>query len=576
MTLAPHAFHWFLLESTPRPVVPGDIPVIAARGDLDAALRGSLRRQLTQAIAGYIGQQRWYAGKARRVQDVEIIDVIPIEQRRREVGRIILVSLEYTEGEPETYAVPVVVAKRPRPVDSDDTPDDVIAELDSATGVALCDGSTDPQLATALFELVRRGRSEAGSAGRITGVPARGMRSIVSEVSSPAQVRSLGADQSNTSLLVGERALMKLLRKVDAGDHPEVELGRHLNEVARFPYAAPFGGVLEYEAGRQRSVTLASVTGFVVNDGDAWTRSLEGLGRFYDQAASEGVAGPPPGAWPSEPLSEGLAEPVPIELVSFAAEGLEDAGHLGVRTAQLHRALASGDSDAFRPLPFTRLYQRSLYQSLRSDARSTLRQLARRLDRLDPANAEVARAVIGREPMLLERFSRLTTETIEADRVRIHGDLHLAQVLVAGTDVVFIDFEGEPARPIGERLIKRTVFRDVAGMLRSYDYAARVALEQAVGRGIASPDSAEQLEAWGRLYVDWVSRAYLDGYLNEARGERFIPSSSWATELLLEISLLQKAVYELGYELANRPNWVHLPLRALDELTARLIAEPAP
>jgi maltose alpha-D-glucosyltransferase/alpha-amylase len=169
---------------------------------------------------------------------------------------------------------------------------------------------------------------------------------------------------------------------------------------------------------------------------------------------------------------------------------------------------------------------------------------------------------------MIERFSRLTSETIDVSRIRVHGDLHLGQVLVAGTDVVFIDFEGEPARPLGERSIKRPAFRDVAGMLRSYDYASRVAREQAVGRGVIAEESSESLEAWGRLWVEWVTRAFIDGYLTEANSADFIPKETWATELLLEISLLQKAVYELGYELANRPSWVHIPLRALCDLTS--------
>jgi maltose alpha-D-glucosyltransferase/alpha-amylase len=174
---------------------------------------------------------------------------------------------------------------------------------------------------------------------------------------------------------------------------------------------------------------------------------------------------------------------------------------------------------------------------------------------------------------MVERFSRLTRETIDVSRIRLHGDLHLGQVLVAGTDVVFIDFEGEPARPLGERSIKRTAFRDVAGMLRSYDYASRVAREQAIERGIVSAESSATLEAWGRLWYEWVARAYVDGYLTEANSAEFLPKEPWALELLLEISLLQKAVYELGYELANRPAWVHLPLRALDELTSGLQAQ---
>jgi maltose alpha-D-glucosyltransferase/alpha-amylase len=582
LTLAPHAFHWFQLEIVPEPVVQEKKPTIAARGDLEVALRGVMRRQLTDAVLSYVAQQRWFAGKARRVQDASIADVITIEERRRPIGYLLLLHLEYTEGEPEVYSLPVVVTEaagsRPGSDGDEVAPrrEDVLVTLDAARGIVLRDGSSDPQLTAALFELVRRGGTETGEVGRLVGVPARALRGLARGdamprgAARPGIVRTIGAEQSNTSVLVGERVLMKLLRKIEAGTHPEVELGRQLSEIARLPYVAPFGGVLEYERPRARRMTVASLTGYVPNDGDAWSRTLDELGRFYEQAAAEGLDGPPASAWPRHPLTRGLAGSVAIEVVSIVAESLEHAGHIGVRTAQLHHALSSGNDPSFTPLPFTRLYQRSLYQSLRSDTRSTLRLLAKRLGELDRATADIAASVLDREATMIDRFSRLTRETLEVSRIRIHGDLHLGQVLVAGTDVVFIDFEGEPARPLGERLIKRTAFRDVAGMLRSYDYAAKLALEEAAGRGITSDESRHTLEAWGRLWVEWVGRAFVDGYLTEAAGASFVPKADWGLELLLEVSLLQKAVYELGYELANRPAWVHIPVRALDEYIASL------
>ncbi|HEX7095743.1 MAG TPA: maltose alpha-D-glucosyltransferase, partial [Acidimicrobiales bacterium] len=274
LTLGPHAFHWFLLETSARPAPTGVIPVLSARGDLSVALRGGLRRQLTSAIVAYIVKQRWFAGKARRVQDVEIVDAVPIEQRGREIGRVLLVSLEYTEGEPETYALPVVVTKRPRSAAEEDSHDDVIAELDPGTGVVLCDGSADAQLASALFELVRRSRTEAGTNGRFVGVPTRAMRALTRGAALPGQVRALGAEQSNTTVLIGDRVLMKLLRKIERGPHPEAEIGRHLSEVCRFPHVAPFAGVIEYERARNATMTIACLTGYVVNDGDAWSRVL--------------------------------------------------------------------------------------------------------------------------------------------------------------------------------------------------------------------------------------------------------------------------------------------------------------
>jgi maltose alpha-D-glucosyltransferase/alpha-amylase len=574
LTLAPYAFEWFLLDSTVRVPTPTRQFTLTTGEDLETAWRGRGRRQLSQAVSAYLQERRWFAGKARIVQEVDIVDVIPVDQRRTDVGYVMLVRVDYSEGEPEMYALPVVVVERPAQTD-DDASDDIITRLDPSNGRALCDGAGDARLMSALFDLVARGGMDTGSGGRLAGNPARALRSLIRTAPTPGSARVLGAEQSNTSVLLGEKILMKVLRKVEAGPHPDVEVGRHLSETIGFPYVPPFGGSLEYVRPRSPAMTIATLTGFVANDGDAWSATLGELGRYYEEAAATGLTGPPATAWPHRRLSEGLAEPVSLEIAALAAESLERAGHFGTRTAQLHRALAAADTPAFTPAPFTRLNQRALYQSLRSDARATLRVLRRNLSRLAPPVADLAREILQREPVLLDQFSRLTRETIDVSSIRIHGDLHLGQVLVAGTDVVFIDFEGEPARPIGERSLKRTAFRDVAGMVRSYDYASRFALDETIGRGVVTDDSCEILEGWGQLWVEWVSRAYVDGYLSEAAKEPFVPDADWAVDLLLEVSLLQKAVYELGYELANRPEWVHLPLRALDQLTSGLIRQGA-
>jgi maltose alpha-D-glucosyltransferase / alpha-amylase len=578
LTLAPHAFHWFLVDaravgdrgpSRPHPTI--SLP----RQDPAALFTGRGRRQLVNALASYIPTQRWFAGKARDVNDIELLDVVPLEVRRKPVGYVVIVRVEYGEGEPENYVIPVTLVKRARASDAAATADGVIAMVDGASGLALCDGSDDPQIATALANLVRRSTGAPGDSGKLAGSPTRLLRSLLGREPFDGAVRALGAEQSNTSVLIGDKLLLKLIRKVEPGPHPDVEIGRHLSEVARFPNVAPFLGVIEYQRPRSAPMTLASLTGFVPNEGDAWTHTLDELGRFYEVAAAEGIDALTPTDWPRRRLADGLQEEPPGRMVAIAAESIESAHHLGLRTAQLHRALATGDDEAFRPLPFTRLHQRSLYQSLRSDARAALRLLNRRIGAIDPSLVEVAQRFASRENLLIGRYARLTRDVIDVSRIRIHGDLHLGQVLVAGTDVVFIDFEGEPARPVGERVIKRTSFRDVAGMLRSYDYAARLALGQVIDRGVATAESSEPLETWGRLWVEWVSRSFVDGYLREAAGERFVPSSAWGVDLLLDISLLQKAVYELTYELANRPAWTHLPLRALDEMTTRLEWEHA-
>jgi maltose alpha-D-glucosyltransferase/alpha-amylase len=250
----------------------------------------------------------------------------------------------------------------------------------------------------------------------------------------------------------------------------------------------------------------------------------------------------------------------PPEVFETVGSSVEVARLLGQRTAEMHVALATADpSDAaFAPEPFTGLYQRSLYQSMRSQAARTFRLLRGRADE----DRRVA-AVLEREHEILDRLGAVLTRRVGGMRIRIHGDYHLGQVLWTGRDFVIIDFEGEPALPLGERRIKRTPFRDVAGMIRSFHYAGFTALS----RHAESPgDQPSPLEPWVQYWYHWVSSQFLHAYLEAAAGAPFMSEDLEDIDLLLDVSLLNKAVYELRYEADNRPDWIGIPARGVLEL----------
>jgi len=251
---------------------------------------------------------------------------------------------------------------------------------------------------------------------------------------------------------------------------------------------------------------------------------------------------------------------------------LRSASLLGQRTAELHLALAAGDGKSFAPERFTKLYQRGLYQSMRAQARRTLGLLKSRVPHLPEPVAAVAGRLLEHEQALLRRYHELTERPISALRTRCHGDFHLGQVLFTGRDFVIIDFEGEPDRSIGERRIKATPLRDVAGMIRSFHYAAHAAMRRPrveTGGPAAGSDARAR---WLTVWSAWSSAAYLKAYLAEASRGSFLPERGADLETLLSAYLLEKAVYELGYELNNRPEWVCIPLEGI----LQLIEEPAP
>ena len=490
---------------------------------------------------------------------------VPLD--RGDAAWLALIRVSYTEGEGETYALPIAFAtgaeaRRIRR----ETPAAVIADLQAGGTRGLLHGAEgDPDFARALLEAIRGGGVFEGQSGQILASKTSALDSRMAGAMDrdPAL---LSAEQSNSSIRFGDALILKLFRKVEAGINPDLEVGAFLTESARFEHTAPVCGQVEYRPARGASTTLAILQGFVPNEGDAWRYTLDSVGRFF-----EAVAARPEGRRPAPDTTGSLLELArrrpPALARAVAGPSLDAAALLGRRTAEMHRALASDASDpAFAPEPFSRLDQRGLYQSQRNLAEDVFELLRRRLPELRGAVREQADHVLSRRPSVLARFRRLLERKLAAVRTRTHGDYHLGQVLWTGRDFVIIDFEGEPARPASVRRAKRSPLRDVAGMVRSYHYAAYQGLATFTAAGAVAPGQQDVAESWARAWYGWVSGAFLGAYLEVAAGAPFVPRDDGELEDLLVVHVLDKAVYELGYELNNRPDWVRLPLQGIAAL----------
>ena len=395
--------------------------------------------------------------------------------------------------------------------------------------------------------------------------------------------RPLGAEQSNTSIRYGDRLVLKLFRKLEPGINPDLEIGRFLTRSTNFRHVPPVAGGLELgDGGRGREpATLAVLQGFVANEGDAWSFTLDALGRYFERARTGWGRGDfGPAQVPARPLLElvevaGGPHP-PAELYERIGTYLPAVRLLGERTAELHLALASAPPDhpAFAPEPFSTLHQRSLYESMRTTASRTFQLLRQRLDDLAPEARAAAAAVLAAQDLARERFALLLGPKVTATRIRTHGDYHLGQVLYTGRDFVILDFEGEPARPLSERRLKRSPLRDVAGMLRSFQYAAYARLFEESGSGIIPPPEAPIFESWALFWERWVSAAFLGAYLERTATASFVPAQRSELAILLDAYVLEKAIYELAYELNHRPGWVRIPLAGILQILG--LAERAP
>jgi len=423
----------------------------------------------------------------------------------------------------------------------------------------------DREFAQALLDAIGRRRTLKGLAGELVALPGRTYRRL--RGTEPLEPVPLGAEQSNSSILYGDRLILKIFRRVDTGVNPDIEIGRFLTEEAGFGHVAAVAGSIEYRPFKGESMSVAILQDCVDNEGDAWRFTLGAVDQYFDEIVSRSPEERELPALPDGSLVSLARGETPVTAQQTAGTYLSAAWLLGKRTAEMHLALASNhDAPSFAPEAFTPFYQRSLYQSMRNLTERNLGLLKKRLDVVPEDEREGARALAGKRSEILERFRVILGRPITALRTRVHGDYHLGQVLRSGADFVIIDFEGEPAVPLGTRRLKRCPLRDAAGMVRSFHYAAHHGLRSLVERGTVRAEEREVFEPWVENWYVWASASFLRGYLEASEGAAFLPEDDEELEGLLTVYLLEKAIYELGYELNNRPDWVHLPLAGISQL----------
>ena len=545
-------------------VNPIDLPVIVAPGLWDALLTGDARAELEQVLPGYLLPRRWFGSKARTMEAVRMAEAIPMD-----LGvYLTLLEVHFTEGQPETYVLPLAFATGEQASALvEKRPNAVIASLHTADGEGvLYDAVWNPDFDMLLLEAIGQRQVWSGAAGDIVATATIAFTWLRGDPREKLTPHVLGVEQSNTNVRYGERLLLKLFRRLEVGVNPDQEIGSFLTERAAFGHVPPVAGALEYHrkgAKPGEPISLALLQGFVANRGDAWRYTLDSLQDYFDRSK---VHYAPP-SWvtdlPQEPLLALAASPIPDLAEEAVGPYLQSARLLGRRTAELHLALASQPEDpVFGLEPFTPAYRQHLRRDMHKLTSTIFRHLRHHLHSLPPAAHEAALQALALEERIVHDFDALLEGEISARRARIHGDYHLGQVLYTGDDFMIIDFEGEPARPLSERRQKGSPLQDVAGMLRSFHYAAYAAFFYAMDRPDQSPRAAD-LEAWARYWHLWVSVAYLHSYLQVVAGAPFIPADFKELKALLDSYLLSKAVYELGYELNNRPHWVAIPLQGI-------------
>jgi trehalose synthase-fused probable maltokinase len=511
-----------------------------------------LRQRLPAQLPSFLAAQRWFGGKARQILGVEIADAIPLSSAETNAV-VLMVTVKYLEGAEETYSVPLIPVAPPSGSSLADSAPKLAMENGSV--IVFGDAFASPQFLAELLDIIKREGEMQGENGRLRGSRTSSFSELFPS-SDAVRPKPLTGEQSNSSVIYGDRLILKFFRRIEQGDNPDLEIGRFLTERARFPYVPRIAGCIEYEPQHGERTTQTILQEFVPNQGDAWRYALETLSAFYERAGD-----PPPecGLSGSDEVPEFAGDPM--------GRLLKEMGLLGQRTAELHLALSSDSDDpAFAPEPFTMQFQNSLETSFAELTRRTLRLLRARMANVPAEYKDKPAEITAREQDIVRRFRSALSVLIEAMRVRIHGDYHLGQVLYTGSDFVIIDFEGEPARPLAERRIKQSPLQDVAGMLRSFHYAAFAPLLALPIGSSVSRSQIAKLGRWAEIWSRCAANRFLGQYYETSGAARYLPAGAQERTKLLDTYLLAKAIYELGYELNNRPAWVGIPLEGISRL----------
>jgi maltose alpha-D-glucosyltransferase/alpha-amylase len=518
-------------------------------------------------LPNYMMRLRWFGGKARGMENVRIVDyaTIPLKENS---AYIVLMEVSYRDGLPDLYQLPIAFAKGELASKlSDNCPQSVIANLtvNGEQGI-LYDAIYGLDLQQAIITNMGNRHAIPQANGELEFSGNRALKEHITE-HPETKPKMLSAEQSNTSITYDGTYYLKIYRKVDRAINPDMELTKFLSQQAGFKNIPGYIGAIEWKFGEETMV-LGMMQEMVKSTSDGWEYMLDRLNDYNDNLLSgtetTTVSTALIGSLTNPAAYEEIPESLKEKLEATVAELVR---LLGERTGEMHLALSSEHNDpAFKPEDYSLHYQRSLFSTLQSLVRVAFQSLSRNLKKLPDDVRQEAEEVLGMKEEILTIMKKIYSRKIDVTKIRIHGDYHLGQTLYTGKDFLILDFEGEPARSYSERRLKYSPLRDVAGMLRSFHYAAygSLLLDNQI-----RPEDIDQLIPHVEQWYHYMSGFFMRSYLETVNGASFVPKQAEDLEILLQTFLMQKAVYELNYELNNRPGWVLVPLRGIKSIVMK-------
>jgi maltose alpha-D-glucosyltransferase / alpha-amylase len=537
ITLPPYGFYWFqLCEKLDRELETRSAAVefetLVLTGGWRTLLEGRTRAVLERdVLPSFLSGRRWYAQRGAAVA-TRVLMTIPLTTRDPELQLAVVEAK--TGREAALYLLPLIIRWARLDRVRKDTNALAAVRRGRSEGTLL-DAATDQSFIAFMLEEMRNGRSIEADGGRLAFEPTRAFAAATPE---PIEsVRAISTEQSNTTVLIGNKYVLKLFRRLEPGTNPEVEIGRFLTEAVSFPHAPALRASAELER-EEKTSAVAVLHEFVENQGDAWTVTAHSLDRYVEEQR--------------------------LLTAEAAGQSDEQTAYLGrmqlvgVRVAQLQLALASRDDIAeFAPEPLQADDVAHWREDALKSANAVLDTLLARRRELPESALGLLDDVMARRESLPNLLRDLFPDSLQLSKIRHHGDFHLGQILIVKDDISIIDFEGEPRRAIEERRRKGPAARDVAGLIRSIDYSATAALRRALN---SAPDPQDRIARALDRWRDSAVGAFLGSYRQTLTDARLWPASHDDADRLLDFFLLQKVFYEIGYELAHRPDWVWVPL----------------
>ena len=571
LTLAPYSFYWFRIEPAPPAITARvapetataapQVPALFVGAAWETLLEGNVRTLIERdLLLPFLHRQRWFGGKARASRSARFTDW-GLLRRGPQPLFVTIVDVDFEDGTRDRYFLPLTIRAHADVKGLEDrSPHAILAHVTGARKGLLFDAWLDDRYARTLLDALEREEQFATKRGSVRTVKTPAFAGIRGGAGEDLRVARMPRDQSNTSIVYGDRLILKLFRRLQPGINPDFEIGRQLTERAGFTRVPPVAGAFEYTGLGAEANTLAMMQQLVLSQGDGWAHSLDEVARYFEDVEDEPA---PAGRGPTS-YADLIASEPSSRVMQAMGSYLGTAATLGRRTAEMHLALASDSIDAaFVPEPLTPIDIQLLASDAVTQAQKALDVLSASSLNLPPDLQGTAQLLVQSRNTLIERIRSAAHLELVASKIRIHGDYHLGQVLWCEGDFVILDFEGEPARPIAQRRLKQSPLRDVAGMVRSFSYAAYAGLFVHTASRRAEFD---RVEGWARIWQTTAASAFLRAYFTAAAGALFVPQAESQRDALLGLFVLDKALYELDYELNNRPDWVRIPLRGIFDL----------